>query len=327
MEWYYIVLIILLSLLALYVILDIVVSYFLVKILIDPYCKPLDEALDAEIEFGKLSSKNEYFDIYKKETYDVRSPYGYNLKVYYIPKNKNVKFIDGKERVVVLVHGYSSSHTGMLAYGKLYLDLGFHVICYDHRNHGQSDKAKTTMGDKEAHDLEEVIKFAKSLLGNNIIIGTQGESMGSATSMINAGRYHSVDFVVEDCGFDNLKDLLTYQCKVLRKIPSFPTMFFASIFYKLITKSSFNDANPERMISTCDDIPMLFIHGDKDDFVPAYMVYKCYDAKNGFKMVKTFDCSIHARVVVEHKDEYAICLKDFLEKANVISKNSSGNNF
>ena len=138
---------------------------------------------------------------------------------------------------------------------------------------------------------------------------------------------HSVDFVVEDCGFDNLKDLLTYQCKVLRKIPSFPTMFFARIFYKLITKSSFNDANPERMISTCDDIPMLFIHGDKDDFVPAYMVYKCYDAKNGFKMVKTFDCSIHARVVVEHKDEYAICLKDFLEKANVIFKKSCGNNF
>ena len=327
MEWYYIVLIVLLSIIVLYVILDLVVSYFLVRILIDPYCKPLDEAIEADVGFGKLVNKNEYYDYYKKETYDLKSPYGYNLKVYYIPKKKEVNFADGKERVVVLVHGYTSSHVGMLAYGKLYLDLGFHVICYDHRNHGQSDKAKTTMGNKEADDLQEVIKFAKSLIGNNIIIGTHGESMGSGTSMIHAGRHHSVDFVVEDCGFNNMHELLKYQCEVLKKIPAFPTMFFANIFYKLLTKSSFNDSNPEKMIADCDDIPMFFIHGDKDTFVPAYMVYKCYDAKNGFKMVKTFDCSIHARVIVEHKEEYAICLKEFLEKANVISKNSSGNNF
>ena len=96
----------------------------------------------------------------------------------------------------------------MLAYGKLYLNLGFHVVCYDHKNHGQSDKAKTTMGDKEADDLQKVIEFTRSLIGQNIIIGTQGESMGSATSMIHAGRYHSVDFVVEDCGYNNLYDLL-----------------------------------------------------------------------------------------------------------------------
>ena len=38
MEWYYIVLIVLLSIIVLYVILDLVVSYFLVRILIDPYC-------------------------------------------------------------------------------------------------------------------------------------------------------------------------------------------------------------------------------------------------------------------------------------------------
>ena len=66
MEWYYIVLIVLLSIIVLYVILDLVVSYFLVRILIDPYCKPLDEAIEADVGFGKLVNKNEYYDYYKK---------------------------------------------------------------------------------------------------------------------------------------------------------------------------------------------------------------------------------------------------------------------
>ena len=100
----------------------------------------------------------------------------------------------------------------MYLYAKAYLNLGFHVFMIDHRNHGESDKVYTTMGDKEADDLQTLIEYVYEKMGANIVLGTQGESMGAATVMINAGRYHSVDFVSEDCGYHSLKELLLYLC-------------------------------------------------------------------------------------------------------------------
>ena len=87
---------------------------------------------------------------------------------------------------------------------------------------------------------------------------------------------------------------------------------------KIKTKSSFAYSSPIKMIATCDDIPMHFAHGDKDDFVPSYMVYKCYDAKPGFKMIHVYENSIHARSIANHKQQYYKDIKEFLEKANII---------
>ena len=160
------------------------------------------------------------------------------------------------------------------------------------------------MGDKEADDLQTLIEYVYEKMGANIVLGTQGESMGAATVMINAGRYHSVDFVSEDCGYHDLKSLLAYLCKYQKKIPTWPTLLFSNLIMKVKTKSSFDSCSPIKMISSCDDIPMHFAHGDKDDFVPSYMVYKCYDAKPGFKMIHVYNGSIHARSIAQHTKQY-----------------------
>ena len=84
---------------------------------------------------------------------------------------------------------------------------------------------------------------------------------------------------------------------------------------ELLTKSSYSKVNPCQQVSTCDDIPMLFIHGDSDDFVPPYMAYKNYDSKNGFKMIRIYKDAAHARSVVAHKEQYEKDLRNFLKKA------------
>lgn len=317
MEWYYIVLIIVSAIILLLLCLDFVIAYFLTKYMLEPYCRPLQDVLEKEFSLNKMS-KDEYENYYVSEEFNVSSKYGYNLKAFYIPKKKDVKFQDNKERVVILCHGWTVRHETMYGYAKPYLDLGFHVFAYDHRNHGISDKKITTMGDKEADDLQTIIEFVYEKMGANIVLGTQGEFMGAATVMIHAGRYHSVDFVSEDCGYHDLKALLYYLCKYNKKLPTWPTLFFANLIMKIKTGTSFNLCSPVKMISSCDDIPMYFAHGDKDDFVPSYMVYKCYDAKPGFKMINIYENSIHARSVVNHKQQYFKDIKEFLEKANII---------
>ena len=317
MEWYVIALIIFLALLVLLFALDFIVAYFLTKSMIEPYCAPLNEILEKEYKLKKIT-KEEYENYYVKETFDIQSRYGYNLKGYYIPKKIDVKFADNKERVVIICHGWTARHETMFIYAKAYLNLGFHVFMYDHRNHGYSDKAYSTMGDKEADDLQTVVEYVYEKMGANIVLGTQGESMGAATVMIHAGRYHSVDFVSEDCGYHDLKALLVHLVKTGKKVPLWPTMQFAKLIFKLKTKSDFENASPIKMIANCYDIPMHFAHGDNDNFVPGYMVYKCYDAKPGFKMIHVYESKIHARCVVEYTSKYYDDIKKFLEKANII---------
>lgn len=311
--------IILLSLITLYLILDFIVAYFATKLMVEPYCAPLDESLEKELTRRNITHE-EFNHFFQFEHFTINSKYGYHIQASYIPKQKDVKFADGKERVVIFVHGWTCHRFSMLSYAKIYLQLGFHVFIYDHRYHYESDKKIITMGDKEADDLQSVLQEIIRRLGNHIVIGTHGESMGSATAMIHAGRYHSVDFVVEDCGYSSLKELMIYQCKELRHLPLFPTIFFANLVFKMKTGSFYKDIQPAKLLSTCDDIPMFFIHGAKDRFVPSYMVYQNYDAKNGFKRIKIYPDCKHASCQIQHPKEYEKDVQEFLKQARIIDE-------
>lgn len=317
MDWWIILIVVIASLLFLFIVAELVIGLYVTHLMIHPYCTPIDEALEYDFKHNKIT-KDEFENDFKFEHYYINSNHGYKIKCSYIPKKINVSFSDGKERAVILSHGWTSNRFAMLVYAKMYLKLGFHVFLYDQRNHYESDKRPSSMGDFEADDLEMVIHSVIDRLGYTIIIGTHGESMGAATCMVHAGRYHSVDFTVEDCGYSSLEDLLKYQCVVLKHLPLFPTLLFARMWFKLLTKSSYSKVNPCQQVSTCDDIPMLFIHGDSDDFVPSYMVYKNYDAKNGFKMIRVYRNSSHAHSVIDHKEKYEKDLKTFLKKSKII---------
>ena len=312
MEWYYIVLIVVVALILLYFAICTIYSYFMVNTLVNPYCLPYQEAVEKITKDRKLV--NNYKQFYGLDEYFIDSIQGYKLKVAYIKSNQE----NTTKKAIVLVHGWTSNHIAMLPYANMYIKLGFHVFLYDHRNHMHSDKKVTTMGDKESIDLQCIVNHVKEKLGNDVIIGTHGESMGAFTVMMHAGRYHSVNFVCEDCGYNSLKELLTYQCKYLKKTPTFPTILIASILFKMKTKTSFKNLNVKNHLSTLDDIPMLFVHGDKDKFVPAYMVYKNYDSKNGYKEVKVYDCQRHAHCIVNHYETYLNDLTNFLKNINII---------
>lgn len=317
MEWYFIVLIVILSLVFLYVVLDFIIAIFVTKMMVEPYCAPFEDAIEYEYKHNKIT-KEEFEHGFDFQHFTLKSRYGYNLKCSYVKTKENITYPDNKKRVVVLSHGWTSNRYAMLVYGKMYLKRGFDLFIYDHRNHFESDKKITTMGDKEADDLQTVIEYARKTLGENIIIGTHGESMGAATVLINAGRYHSVNFVVEDCGYSSLKDLLAFQCKELKHLPLFPTLIFGNLIFSLRTKTSYSKVTPAKYIATCDDIPMYFVHGDKDNFVPSYMIYKNYDAKPGFKKLTLYEGSAHAFSVIDHKEEYEINLDNFLKEAKII---------
>lgn len=96
-----------------------------------------------------------------RQDFILKSRYGYRLRGAVIPRDPAAKPVDGRTRVVVIVHGHGENLISSLKYAAIFRQLGFACIVYDQRNHGASDKALTTMGRREADDLATVCAWAR----------------------------------------------------------------------------------------------------------------------------------------------------------------------
>ncbi len=293
------------------------VSWLLSSLVVRPKVNSYEQCIDYAVKNNRLDKP--LFDSYPKETFTLKSEYGYNLACMLIPKREDAPaFCDGRERVVVLVHGYTSSLIGSGMYTEMFRRLGFNCVVYDHRNHGRSDKAPTTMGYYESRDLCTVISWARKRFGEDCVIGTHGESMGAATVMMHAPMDDKLAFAIEDCGYSVLCDQLAYNMRTIYHLPRQPFLAIASVLSKLRGGIYFSQVVPKNEIAKCDRLPVLFIHGENDTFVPSYMVNEVFDAKPGPKMKKTFPGAAHACSYPSDSKTYIETVEKFLSEYKII---------
>lgn len=314
---HYIMLLVSLILIATIMTIVLVISFRLSNLIVRPVTLDPDQCYIDEIAMGKMIQK-EYEQDYHREDFKLQSDYGYMLSGSYIPKDPDVIWGDRKERVVVLAHGYTYCQFGSVKYINIFRNLGFHCVIYDHRNHGYSGKSVTTMGYYEARDLKKVCDYIRGRLGDDVIIGTHGESMGAATVMMNAPLDNKLAFVVEDCGYSDLSDQLAHNLKKIYHLPRFPFLGIASVFSKLRGGIFFHQVIPRNEVAKCDSLPMLFLHGDRDDFVPTSMVNELYKAKKGYRRMRTFPNADHAESYWNNKEKYAGEIEEFLKEIKII---------
>jgi len=232
---------------------------------------------------------------------------GYKLHWNYALANNSNKF-------VILVHGYGWTREGMYKYGLLFKKLGFNLVTYDLRGHGDNKRCPTTMGLKDSKDLHELISIVREKFGQDIYLGVQGESMGAATALMEMKYNDKLKFVIEDCGYATLKDVAYYRTKRIFHLPT-KYVDFAGFFLKLFYKYSLNDVLP---MENCKDskTPLLIIHGDADDFVPVESAYKIRDSRNKESLTEMVIVkgAGHARSLPLDKDAYLNYLQNFLNK-------------
>ncbi len=293
------------------------ISWALSSMIVRPKIWEYNKCVDEEVNRGHFS--REWFDSEcKLEEFSIPSRYGYNLHCALWPHKEGVSFPDGKARVAVIVHGYTYCLIGSVKYAAMLRELGFDCVLYDHRNHGRSDKAPTTMGYYESRDLSTVCGWARERFGQDCILGTHGESMGAATVMLHASQDPNLAFVIEDCGYSDLRAQLKNNVKQMYHLPYAPFVPLASLFSKLRGGVYFQDVAPVASVAKCDSLPMLFIHGEKDDFVPYPMVFEVYSVKQGEKEMKTFPNAVHAESFGSDPEEYRKCVSAFLHDVGVI---------
>ncbi len=176
-------------------------------------------------------------------------------------------FFDAKsDKTVVIVHGFGGSHLEMQPYCKLFHDKNFNVLAVDCRAHGQSEGNCVGFGWLDRLDVLSWVKFLNEKLPQSKIV-LFGLSMGAAAVCMAAGEkdLQNVVAVISDCAFDNADREIEYVMKQ-RKIPRvFKYHLFS--YARRLHNFDIMQADVIKMVKKTS-VPMLYIHGAKDDFVP-----------------------------------------------------------
>ena len=223
-------------------------------------------------------------------------------------------------KFIILVHGVSICYVGSLKYFDIFYKNGFNVLIVNQRRHGKSEGKYSTYGFYEKYDVNMWIEYLKSRFGNDIILGLHGESMGAGTVMETIPLNDSIKFVIEDCGYSNFHELIGFQIthayknRLVRKILR-PSLIFANLFMKTKAKFSMKKIVPIDIVASTS-LPMMFIHGKEDYFVPWYMSVDLYNAKTkGYKKLYLVEGAKHAEALEVNKILYEKKIMTFIEKA------------
>jgi fermentation-respiration switch protein FrsA (DUF1100 family) len=184
----------------------------------------------------------------------------------------------------------------------------------DARGHGRSEGDYIGFGWDERKDyLQWIDRVIKNDPASEIVL--HGVSMGGATVMMTSGEKlpENVKAFIEDCGYSSVNGELSYQLKEMFNLPAFPLIPVTSLVTKVRAGYFFGEADAIKQLHK-NTRPMLFIHGDKDDFVPYAMLDEVYNATKGPKEKYVVQGAKHAEALSKDPAMYQKKVTDFLQK-------------
>lgn len=247
-----------------------------------------------------LEEKSNYSDKYI-ESYDKLQ-----LHSYVVSQNSN--------KWAIVVHGYGGSGKLMSDKSKYFYDMGYNVLIPDLRGHGKSEGDYIGMGWKDRLDIISWINFIIKENPNAEIV-LHGTSMGAATVLMTSGENlpSNVKAIVADCAYTSAWDEFSYQLETYLKVPSSYILNVTNMVTKLKAGYSLKEASALECVKKAT-VPILYIHGDKDKFVPYSMMDKLYDATISPKEKLTIEGGEHANSDLVSPFLYWLTVEDFLNQ-------------
>lgn len=220
----------------------------------------------------------------------------------------------GSHRWAILVHGYMNEGIGMFSYAPEFSRKGFNILVPDLRGSGKSEGDYIGMG---WMDRLDVVAWINHIVHRDpqAKIVLHGVSMGGATVMMTAGEKlpDNVVAIIEDCGYSSVADEFTYELRNLYNLPSFPVLSLADKAIKSRAGFSIYEASSVEQLKKAK-VPVLFIHGGDDTYVPTEMVHKVYEAAPVEKELLIVDEAPHASSSVVDPKTYFSKIFSFIDK-------------
>ena len=234
---------------------------------------------------------------------------GLKLHALYLPREDSHKY-------AVICHGYGSAPQFGGYYAAKFYEMDFNILAPAARAHERSEGAYVSMGWLERRDI---VAWVDTLVEQDpqAEIVLFGVSMGGATVMMTAGEADlssHVKCVVEDCGYSSVWDEFAGQLREMFGLPTFPVLNAASLVTRIRAGWGFKEASAAEQLQKTA-LPMLFIHGEEDAFVPYAMLDVVYEACAGPEKEKlSIPGAGHGEAAWEAPERYWAAVERFIER-------------
>ncbi|MDD4734243.1 MAG: alpha/beta hydrolase [Bacilli bacterium] len=257
--------------------------------------------MPTEIVNDWFEYESRYEDVY------ITSRDGLKLHAYQIENFENSSW-------VIIAHGYAGNADDMIYNARKFYNMGLNVIVVDLRGHGQSEGNYIGMGWKDRRDIVDWINYILTDNPNDNII-LYGVSLGASAVMMTTGEKlpQNVKLAIEDSGCTSAWELFEYQLKLKKSLPPFLVISSAEVVTFIKNGYFLGLASSVKQLSN-NKLPILFIHGDKDEVVPLEMLDKLYNSTTSFKEKLIVEDAGHTQAAITNPVLYWGAIEKFIER-------------
>ncbi|AHI54004.1 hypothetical protein SSABA_v1c06000 [Spiroplasma sabaudiense Ar-1343] len=228
---------------------------------------------------------------------------------------------------IIGLHGYSSSGIAKLFSIWNYRELGYNLMVFDFRNHGNSETDIITLGYKETWDLKAAIEYLNSNESVELI-GISGTSMGAFTlnyfsiTELEFIKKNNIKFGISDSTY--LSAPIALDFLINNQVPSIFGNYLGMVKEDIINiyqeEYGVNLKNldyPNLIPQNLKTFPMLLIHTLDDDVTSYHDSEKIYYLKNLSEKLpknelKLFNAGGHTKAIVKNFEEYMSVSNQFI---------------
>lgn len=263
--------------------------------------------IDVNVAKEQAAYDDWIIDVAKKDV-SIQSDDGLTLRGSQYDTNPN------SHKWALLVHGYQANSEDMRFEARNFSLNGYNAITPNMRASGESDGTYIGMG---WLDRLDVLKWTDFIIAQDkdAEIVLYGESMGGATVTMTSGEQlpSNVKAIIEDCGYTSVYEMFENQLDYRFGLPEFPFMYTARIIANIRAGYDIKEASALEQVKKAS-VPMLFIHGSEDTYVPTEMVYELYEACPSEKELYVVEGAGHGASTDINPEAYYDKVFNFLNK-------------
>ena len=214
--------------------------------------------------------------------------------------------------IELMIHGYrGSSERDMSGGVQRAFRLGRSALIIDQRASGRSEGNVITFGVREHRDCLAWVAFMVKKFGPDVKIILTGISMGASTVLMASGQElpENVIGILADCGYTSAREIIH---KILRQIrlPIRLVYPFVKLGARLFAGFDLEQADARKAVQNCTR-PVIFYHGDGDDFVPWEMSRDNHAACPSRKKLVIIPGAGHGLSFPADQERYVAELREF----------------
>lgn len=218
----------------------------------------------------------------------------------------------------LMFHGYRGNADRDLCGGvQRAFSLGHNVLIVDQRGSCHSDGNVISFGVNEHRDCLRWLDFAIKTFGPDVRVILTGISMGATTVLLAAGSElpKNVIGVLADCGYTSAREIIQVVIRMMKLPPklSYP---FVRLGARLFGHFDLEAADAPKALQNCK-VPVIFFHGEADNFVPCYMSKDNFDACASTKKLVTIPGAGHGLCYLVDPEGYLKAAREFFHSAPV----------